>query len=79
MTVGPPEYADDMPTAQVQIDSIRQDIRALSDTVSIILVRLDKMDGRFNKMDDRFDKMDQEFAELKGTMGEILTLVRAKS
>ena len=37
MTVGPPEYADDMPTTDAQIGSIKEDIRALSDTVSEIL------------------------------------------
>ena len=49
MTVGPSEYDDDMPATDTQIASIKEDIRALSDTVSVVLVRLDKIDERFDK------------------------------
>jgi predicted nuclease with TOPRIM domain len=93
MTVGPSDYDDDMPATDVQIDSIREDIRALSDTVSVVLVRLDNMDarfdgmdqrfdkleGRFDKLEGRFDKLEGRFDNLEGSVREILTLVRRGS
>jgi len=90
MTVGLPQYAGDMPATEAQVDSIKQDIRALSDTVSEILVtvnglvvtvkdhgrRLDKVENRLDKIDDRFDKVDRRLGSMDSAIHEILTLVR---
>ena len=69
MTVGPLEYAGDMPATEAQVDSIKEDIRALSDTVSEILVTVKDHGHRLDKVENRLDGMDS-------AIQEILTLVR---
>ena len=86
MTVGPPEYADDMPLTDTQVDSIREDLRALSDTVSEILTtvvghtaRFDRIDREFAELKGEVAELKEEFTGVKGDVREILTLVRPKA
>jgi uncharacterized coiled-coil protein SlyX len=93
MTVGSPEYADDMPATDARIDSICQDLRASDKTIwDIVLTvkghtsrldrvdrRLDRMDRRLDKMEDRLDGLSEQVTDVKGTVEEILTLVRPKA
>ena len=65
MTVIPPEYADDMPATEAQVDSLKEDFRALSDTVSEILTTVN----------DRFDSLKEDIRVLSDTTSGILTIV----
>ncbi len=47
-----------MMVTEAQIDSIREDIRAISDTVSDLATRVAAHDGRFDQVDRRFDWID---------------------
>jgi len=53
-----------MTVTEVQIDSIRADVRVLSDTVSHILVRVKRHDARFDRVDKHLANIDQRFDDI---------------
>lgn len=82
-----------MSANDVRIESIYQEMRASDKTIWDIVAtvrentsRLDRIDRRMDRMDRRLDKMEEllgglseQFADLKGTVEEVLTLVRSKA
>jgi hypothetical protein len=62
----------DMVVTDSQVDNIREDIRALSDTMSDLMKSVSGHDARFDQHDRRFDRIDQ-------TLQQILTLVSGRS
>lgn len=60
-----------MPETQTQIDSLREDIRAISDSVPLLFERVavhdtqfDRIDARLDAHDTRFDRVDEQLAEI---------------
>jgi phage shock protein A len=47
--------------ADIQFESVRDDIRKVAETVASLVVKFDRMDERFDRMDERFDHMDERF------------------
>jgi chromosome segregation ATPase len=59
--------------ADIQFESVRDDIRKVAEAVASLVVkferfdqRFDRMDERFDRMDERFDRMDERFDRLEG-------------
>ena len=59
-----------MPEVQKQLDSLKEDVRALSDTVDVVLIltrkhdrTLAEVDSRLTAHDQRFDAIDQRLSE----------------
>ena len=79
-----------MTVTQVQVNGLKEDIRAISDVVSEVLVRvanhdarfdqidlrLDKHDARLDGIDGRLDGIDGRLDGMQGALNEILVLVR---
>ena len=79
-----------MVVTDAQMDSLKEDIRAIGDTVSELVTRvaahdsrfdqvdrrLDRIDGRLDVHDSRFDQVDGRLGRIEGTLHEILTIVR---
>jgi len=73
-----------------QVDSLKEDIRVVGDTVSELLIRvaahdrrfdqvdrrLDQVDRRLDGIDGRLDGIDGRLGGMDGTLQEILALVR---
>lgn len=74
-----------MPATEAQVDSLKEDIRALSDTTSEILLkldgltktvnshgdRLDKVESRLDRVEVRLDKMDERFDKMDGRLDKM--------
>jgi len=79
-----------MVVTETQIDSVREDLRAISDNVSDLVTRvaahdgrfdqvdrrLDRIDGRLDQYDARFDRIDGRLDGIGGTLQQILEMVR---
>ena len=60
-----------MPVTQLQVDSLKEDVRALGDSVSEILVRVAAHDERFTKIDRRLEHIDDRIEHIDGRIGQI--------
>ncbi len=79
-----------MVVTDAQVDSLKEDIRVIGDTVSELVTRVAAHDGRFDQVDGRLDgidgrldgidgrlgAMDGRLGAMDGTLQEILALVR---
>jgi hypothetical protein len=69
-----------MPDAKVQIGSLKEDARAISDTVALILEKVEPYDGRFDRIearlsehDGRFDRLETRLADHDGRFDRLET------
>jgi hypothetical protein len=61
-----------MPDAQVQIDSLKEDVMSISDTVAMILEKVARHDGRFDRLEGRLAEHDGRFDRIEGQLAEVL-------
>lgn len=66
-----PSTLPGMVLTEAQIESIREDLRAISDTVSDLVTRVAAHDGRFDQVDRRFDQVDGRLDGFDGRLGGI--------
>jgi len=72
-----------MVVTDAQVDSLKEDIRVIGDTVSELVTRVTAHDRRFDQVDRRLDGIDGRLGGIDGRLGamdgtlqEILALVR---
>ncbi|HVB46313.1 MAG TPA: hypothetical protein VNF47_26900 [Streptosporangiaceae bacterium] len=67
------EYSAGMAVTQSQVSSIKEDVRALGDTVSEVLLRVVAHDTRFDLVDRRFDGVDARFDRVEARLDAVET------